>query len=283
MAAETTMAPANMDTPAGSGARARAGAPPWLLGAGGLVGFALLLEIVPRIGLISPHYLPPFSEIMVALFHELMSATFWTAFADTMRAWALGLVISLVAGTVIGIIIGSSSLLRTLTYSTIEFLRPIPSVALIPLAVLLFGTQLMSTLILVVYAAFWQVLIQVLYGVHDVDPVARETARSYGLGRWAQVRYVIWPTMLPYLMTGVRLAAAVALILAITSEIAIDTEGLGREISQTEAGGAVAIMYAYVIVTGIVGVIVNLGARALERRVLFWHPSMRLDTAGAGR
>ena len=89
--------------------------------------------------------------------------------------------------------------------------------------------------------------------------------------------------MLPYLMTGVRLSAAVALILAITSEIAIDTEGLGREISQTEAGGAVAIMYAYVIVTGIVGVIVNLGARALERRVLFWHPSMRLDTARAGQ
>lgn len=260
-----------------------AGMPAWLRGCCGLIGFALLLEIAPRIGLVSPQYLPPFSEIMVALVRELATANFWHAFGDTMRAWALGLVISLVAGTVIGIIIGSSSLLRTLTYSTIEFLRPIPSVALIPLVVLLFGTQLKSTLILVVYAAFWPVLIQVLYGVHDVDPVARETARSYGLGTWAQIRYLIWPTMLPYLMTGVRLAAAVALILAITSEIAIDTEGLGREISQTEAGGAVAIMYAYVIVTGIVGVIVNLGARALERRVLFWHPSMRLDAAGVSR
>ncbi len=258
-----------------------AGIPAWLRGLGGLAGFALLLELVPRIGLISPHYLPPFSEIVVALFHELMSATFWTALRDTMSAWALGLVISLVAGVVVGIVIGSSSLLRTLTYSTIEFLRPIPSVALIPLAVLLFGTKIESTLILVVYASFWQVLIQVLYGVQDVDPVARETARSYGLGTWAQIRYLTWPTMLPYLMTGVRLAAAVALILAITSEIAIDTEGLGREISQTESGGAVAIMYAYVIVTGIIGVIVNLGARALERRVLSWHPSIRLDTAGA--
>jgi ABC-type nitrate/sulfonate/bicarbonate transport system permease component len=283
MTAETTIAPGQIDAPAALGARAKAGAPPWLRGLGGLIGFALLLEIAPRIGLVSPHYLPPFSEIMVALFHELMSANFWKALADTMRAWALGLVISLVAGTVIGIVIGSSSLLRTLTYSTIEFLRPIPSVALIPLAVLLFGTQLQSTLILVVYAAFWQVLIQVLYGVQDVDPVARETARSYRLGPWAQIRYLVWPTMLPYLMTGVRLAAAVALILAITSEIAIDTEGLGREISQTESGGAVAIMYAYVIVTGIIGVIVNLGARALERRVLSWHPSIRLDTAEAAR
>jgi ABC-type nitrate/sulfonate/bicarbonate transport system permease component len=254
----------------------------WLQGLAGLVGFALLLEIVPRIGIISPDYLPPFSAIMVALFKEMTTAEFWTALSDTLEAWAIGFVISVVAGAAIGIAIGSSHLLRSLTHSTIEFLRPIPSVALIPLAVLLFGSQIQSTLVLVVYAAFWPVLIQVLYGVQDVDPVARETARSYGLGAWAQIRYVTWPTTLPYLMTGIRLAAAVALILAITSEVAIDTQGLGKEISDTESGGAVAIMYAYVIVAGIIGVIVNLGARALERRVLAWHPSVRLDAAEAG-
>lgn len=251
----------------------------WLQGLAGLAGFAALLEIVPRIGLVSPLYLPPFSTIMVALFKELQSGEFWTALGDTLEAWAIGLVISVIAGVVIGIAIGSSNVLRKLTHSTIEFLRPIPSVALIPLAVLLFGSQIQSTLVLVVYASVWPVLIQVLYGVQDVDPVARETARSYGLGPWAQIRYVTWPTALPYLMTGVRLAAAVALILAITSEVAIDTQGLGKEISDTEAGGAVAAMYAYVIVAGIIGVIVNLGARALERRMMAWHPSMRLDNA----
>ena len=254
----------------------------WLQGLSGLIGFAALLEIVPRIGIVSPDYLPPFSAIVVALFKEMKTATFWTALSDTLEAWAIGLVISVVAGVAIGIAIGSSRLLRRLTHSTIEFLRPIPSVALIPLAVLLFGSQIQSTLVLVVYASFWPVLIQVLYGVQDVDPVARETARSYGLGTWAQIRYVTWPTTLPYLMTGIRLAAAVALILAITSEVAIDTQGLGKEISDTESGGAVAIMYAYVIVAGIIGVIVNLGARALERRVLAWHPSVRLDAAEAG-
>jgi ABC-type nitrate/sulfonate/bicarbonate transport system permease component len=251
----------------------------WLQGLFGLVAFALLLEVVPRIGIISPNYLPPFSEIMVALFKEMTTTTFWTALSDTLEAWAIGLVISVVAGVVIGIAIGSSRILRTLTHSTIEFLRPIPSVALIPLAVLLFGSQIQSTLVLVIYASFWQVLIQVLYGVQDVDPVARETARCYGLGTWAQIRHVTWPTTLPYLMTGIRLAAAVALILAITSEVAIDTQGLGKQISDTESGGAVAIMYAYIIVAGIIGVIVNLGARALERRVLVWHPSVRLDAA----
>ena len=257
---------------AGLGANAVA----WLQGLGGLIGFAIILELVPRSGLVSPQYLPPFSQIIVALIGEAATSTFWTALAATLRAWAIGLSIALVAGAVIGIVIGGSATLRTLTRSTIEFLRPIPSVALIPLVVLLFGSKIQSTLVLVVYAAFWQVLIQVLYGVQDVDPVARETAQSYGFSAWAQMRYVTWPTTLPYLMTGVRLAAAVSLILTITAEITIGSPGLGKEISDTQSGGAVAIMYAYVLVTGIIGVIVNVAARALERRVLAWHPSVRL-------
>jgi ABC-type nitrate/sulfonate/bicarbonate transport system permease component len=250
----------------------------WLQGLCGLVGLALILELLPRLGLVSPLYLPPFSAMMAALWAEMQTDQFWTALLYTVQAWALGLAISIVGGAVIGLAIGSSAALRALTRSTIEFLRPIPSVALIPLAILLFGTRIQSTLLLVVYAAIWQVLIQVLYGVQDVDPVARETARSYSFGWWAQMRYVTWPTALPYLMTGVRLAAAVALILAITAELVIGSPGLGKEIANTQAGGAVATMYAYVIVTGVIGVAVNVLARLLERRVLAWHPSVRAES-----
>src|SRR5690606_15794782 len=127
---------------------------------------------------------------------------------------------------------------------------PIPSVALIPLAVLLYGTDMKATLLLVVYAAFWQVLVQVLYGVQDVDPVARETARSYRFSAWTQVRTLIWPTALPYIMTGFRLAAAVALILEITGELIIGSPGLGKQIAVAQSSGAVDTMYALVIVTG---------------------------------
>jgi ABC-type nitrate/sulfonate/bicarbonate transport system permease component len=140
-----------------------------------------------------------------------------------------------------------------------------------------FGNTLRSTLLLVVYASFWQVLVQVLYGVVDVDPVARDTARSFGLGRWAQLRYVTWPTTLPYLFTGIRLAAAVALILTITSELVIGIPGLGQEIGTAQSSGAVPEMYALVLVTGILGVIVNVGFRALERRALSWHTSVRSE------
>nr|WP_245159047.1 ABC transporter permease subunit [Blastococcus sp. TF02A_35] len=170
---------------------------------------------------------------------------------------------------------GSSRFAREATASTIEFLRPIPSVALIPIAVLLYGSQLESKLLLVVYASFWQVLVQVLYGVQDVDPVAQDTARAYGLGRWARVRYLTWPTALPYVMTGLRLAAAVALILAVTSELVIGNPGLGKSIAAAQSSAAYPTTYALVVVTGILGVLVNVVFRAVERRALSWHPSQR--------
>jgi ABC-type nitrate/sulfonate/bicarbonate transport system permease component len=183
-------------------------------------------------------------------------------------------VLAVAAGIVVGIIIGSVPILREFTASTIEFLRPIPSVALIPGLIVLMQKP-DATLFIVVYASFWQMLIQVLYGVGDVDPVARDTARSYHLGLLRRVRYVVWPTALPYVMTGIRLAAAVALILTITGELIIGSPGLGELINLEYTGGNVANMFALVVVTGIIGVVANTITRAAERRVLRWHPSVR--------
>jgi len=219
--------------------------------------------------------LPPLSAILSALAGEVGTAGFWQAVADTLQQWALGLAIAVAAGATVGVLIGSVPLLRRVTASTIEFLRPIPSVALIPLAVLLYGTGIRATLLLVVYAAFWQVLVQVLHGVGDVDPVARDTADSYRLGRLARMRYLVWPTALPYALTGVRLATSVALVLAVTGELVIGTPGLGREIAVAQSSGAVPAMYALVVVTGLLGVAANLVTRAAERRALVWHPAVR--------
>jgi len=246
-----------------------------LRGLAGLAGLAVVLQVLPETGLVSADYLPPTSQMGRALWGLLAEGAFWTALGDTLTGWGLGLAIAVVAGVVAGLVIGSAPVLRAATASTIEFLRPIPSVALIPVAVLLYGTDLRSTLLLVVYASFWQVLVQVLAGMHDVDPVADDTARSYLLGAWGRVRYVMWPTALPYVMTGIRLAATVALVLAITAELVIGAPGLGRELAIAQSSGAVPEVYALVLVTGLLGVAVNLVARAVERRVLHWHQSMR--------
>lgn len=250
-----------------------------LLGAVGVAAFLLLWELVPRTDVVAPKYLPPVSRVFAALADQLATTSFWTALGDTVIGWGVGLGIAFVAAVVLGFTIGSVPALRAFTSSTVEFLRPIPSVALIPLAVLLYGTDLSSTLMLVVYAAFWQIYIQVLYGVADVDPVAEQTARCYGLGRLSRIRYVVWPSALPYLLTGLRLGAAVALILAITAQLIIGSPGLGKEIAVAQSGGAVATVYALIIATGTLGVVVNIGVRALERRVLRWHTSVRGEVA----
>lgn len=250
-----------------------------VLGAIGLVGTAAAFEVVPRVAGLSESTLPPLSAIVAALAGEVGEPAFRDAVVATVVQWSVGLAIAVGAGITIGAIIGSVPLLRRLTASTVEFLRPIPSVALVPLAVLLFGTGLQSALVLIVYAAFWQVLVQTLYGAADVDPIAEDTARCYGLGRFARIRYVLWPTAQPYIATGVRLAASVALILAVTAELVIGSPGLGREIAAAQSGGATALVYGLILVTGLLGLIVNVGVRAVERRLLAWHVSVRGEVA----
>lgn len=248
-----------------------------LLGAIGVLGLIALAEILPKVGLVNPRFLPPFSEIVPALLERLQTLVFWQALADTLITWATGVSIALVAGVVLGILIGSIAVLRDATASTIEFLRPIPSVALIPLAVIMFGPGRESTVFLIIFSSFWMVIVQVLAGVQDVDPIARDTARSYRFRVWTVGLRVVWPTTLPYAITGFRLAATVALLLTITGELIIGSPGLGSLLSLAQQSGQVAGMYALAIVCSLLALLVNLGVRIVERRVLHWHPSVRLE------
>lgn len=246
----------------------------------GLLGIAVFLaiwELLPILGIVQAKYLPPASEVLIQLGRDLLMVAFWEAVGETMLAWGIGLAAAIVLATVLGLVIGMSGFLRRFTNSSVEFLRPIPSVALIPLAVLMYGTKIESSLMLIIYACFWQVLIQVLYGVADVDNVAMQTARSYGFSWIQRVRDVIFPTMLPYLMTGIRLGASVALILAITAELIIGSPGLGHEITLAQSGGAISGMYALIVATGLIGVVINILMRAVEKRVLSWHSSVRAE------
>ena len=251
-----------------------------LVGLSGLLVLAVLWESAPRAGWIQASFFPPLSSVVAKLAELVQTAEFWGFLASTLRTWLLGLALASAAGVVAGLFIGLVPGVRTYTHSTIEFLRPIPSVALIPGIILLFGTRYPSGVVLITYAAFWQVLLQMLYGLQDIDAVARDTARSFRFSRWGFVRHVAWPTLLPFLFTGLRLAAAMALVLAVTAEMVIGSQGIGRGIMVAQASNAATEAYAYVIVGGLLGVAINLGARALERRWLRWHPSMRLEASG---
>jgi ABC-type nitrate/sulfonate/bicarbonate transport system permease component len=248
---------------------------PWL----GVLGVLVLIELVVRAGLISSTYFPPPTETAAALAGLLGESAFWTAILQTLQGWAIGLAIAIVIAVPVGLALGFSEILYYATRPVIEFLRPIPSVALIPLAILVYGTGLQSKVFLVAFASTWPLLIQTIYGARDLDPVQIETARSFRIRRRDRVLRVTLMGAVPYIATGLRIASATALILAITAELIIGSAGLGRSINIARQGGAVDEMYALIVTTGLLGWALNSLFAAGERRVLHWHPSQRQGPA----
>ena len=250
---------------------------PWLSVAGVLV----LFDLLPRIGVLPRNHFPPMSETLGTFADQLTTERFWDAVFSTLQGWALGLGIATALAIPLGIVIGSSHLLYRAMRGLIEFLRPIPSVALIPLAILAFGTGMQSKVFLAAFASFWQLLVATLYGVQDVDPVATDTSRSFGFSRTQRLFRVTLPSAVPYIATGLRIASAVALILSVTAELVIGAAGLGRSINLARSGGNEELMYALILATGVLGLVLNQLFVLAERRVLHWHPSQRMDRAAA--
>jgi ABC-type nitrate/sulfonate/bicarbonate transport system permease component len=243
-----------------------------------LVGLAVVLvafELAPRVGILPRSSFPPVSEIFLRLADLVTTEAFREAVWGTLRAWGIAMVIVTVIAVPLGFIIGSSTFAGLFSRLTIDFLRPIPSVALIPLLVLIYGTRPSLKIALAVFGALWPLLFQAMYGIKDVDPVARDTAKAFGLGPLSRLRRITLPSTAPFVATGMRLSASVALILVVTGEYVVGVRGLGREVFLAQSGGAYDTMYAYIVAAGLLGVGVNLAFAAIEKRVLFWHASQR--------
>jgi ABC-type nitrate/sulfonate/bicarbonate transport system permease component len=234
-----------------------------------------LWELVVRRGVISEQDLPTMSATVRELWSLMETRGFWVAFGETVRGWALGLGIATALAVPIGIVLGSSSFAAAAFRVPIEFLRPIPSAALIPLLFLTLGTTLKSEVFLATFGAFWPLLVQTMYGVRDVDPVAIDTARSFGVGRLERLYRIKLPSAVPYIATGMRISSTVSLILAFTAELFMGLPGLGQEVNYAQSFGLHDQLYAYALATGFLGVAIHLLTAATERRALRWHASQR--------
>jgi ABC-type nitrate/sulfonate/bicarbonate transport system permease component len=244
------------------------------------IAVALVLwELISRTGLISEKDLPSMSTSFRELWSLVQTGDFWVAFFQTVRGWALGLGVAAVLAIPIGILLGSSDFAASAFRVPIEFLRPIPSAALIPLLFLTLGTTLKSEIFLAAFGAFWPLLVQTMYGVRDVDPLALDTARSFGVGRLERLYRIKLPSAVPYIATGLRIASGVSLILAFTAELFMGNPGLGQKVNFAQAFGLDEQLYAYALATGFLGVAIHLLSTGFERRALRWHPSQRLGAA----
>ena len=240
------------------------------------VAAALLLwELVTRAGLISQNDLPAMSTTMQELWSLMQTGAFWKNFVYTVRGWALGIAIATALAVPLGILLGSSELANRAFRVPIEFLRPIPSAVLIPLLFLTLGPSLKSEVFLASFGAFWPLLVQTIYGVRDVDPVATDTARSFGVGGLERLYRITLPSAMPYIATGLRISSTVSLILAFTAELFMGTPGLGQAMNYAQSYGLNDQLYALAIATGFLGLAVHFAMAGLERRVLHWHPSQR--------
>ena len=239
----------------------------------GIFIFFLILELVTRLELVPPIYLPRASTVVRRMVELLQDPKFLNHVVATLHAWAVGLALATLISVPIGILIGTSELAYKMTSPLIEFMRPIPSVALIPLGILLWGQGFSMKVILVAYAATWPILFNTLYGVHDVDPIAVQTARCFGLKPAAILRRISLPSAAPFIFTGIRISAAIALIVVIGAELLASADsGIGSYILFVSSnGGQMDSVLAGAAIAGIIGALINSALGLIDRRLFGWR------------
>jgi len=243
---------------------------PWVT----TIAVIALQEVLARTGVL-PSLIPPFSETLVALWNQLPTPDFWEGLWEVLAQFAISLVIGVVAGLVLGIIIGVLPVVNQLLRYVLEFLRFTPSVVFIPILLLVMGSRPPTAILLAALGAMWPVLYQTFYGVVGVSAVLKDTGRVFGLSRGQQLASITIPSVSPFLATGIRLAAAHALVVVVAVQIIAAVPGMGRDIQTYAENGVFPQMYALILVVGIIGLLVNWLFETIERRQLHWHASYR--------
>lgn len=240
---------------------------------GGLLLLTLIVlwELLPRYGLLYARYFPPFSEVAGAFLKGFRSGeilhhaaiSIWRAF----RGYLLAVIIGVGLGTLAGTIRWISELLEI----TVELLRPMPSVALVPIAILLFGTSDNYNISIIAFGCTWPIFVNTFEGTRSIDTQWIDTARIYGAGRYDTLRKVIVPAALPYIVSGLRISLANSIIIVTVTEMLASYKGLGCFIMETYNAYQIPQMYSGIISIGIIGYGLNRVFVAAEDRFMAWH------------
>ncbi|WP_405406936.1 ABC transporter permease [Streptomyces sp. NBC_01104] len=248
------------------------------------LGFAvatlLAWELAVREGLLPQSSVPTASATASALRTVAGSGDFWHALGQTALGWCVGLLLCTAIGVPAGLLIGTSRFLTRSTRLLTDFLRTIPAVALCPVLLLTLGSTMTMKLVLVVSGALWPLLTATIDGVRHVDPVAADTFRTFRLPAHQRVRRLVLPSALPFLVTGVRNCAVLALMLTTAGEYLGAAPGIGNELSRAQQAGAIDRMFALLVVAGLLGVALNSLLLTAERLALPWAPARRKGTRG---
>lgn len=216
-------------------------------------------------------------ESFLRLAGMFATAEFWSTIGSTMLSWSLALLLSLIMGIPVGMMIGRSRRTADSSKFLIDFLRTIPSLAIIPLALLLLGPTKGMVVMVATFTAIWPVLIQSMYAAEQADPILTRVARSFRLTLGDRIRYVLAPEFLAFFWPGVRMAVTASLLVSVGAELIGGAPGIGSAIQDSLLINDQVTMFAYVIAAALVGLSINAALMFLQRKLLWWHPSMRKD------
>ena len=248
-----------------------------LVGAAGIFTALVVWQLAATVGPLAASPLPTATDALARAGALLVTPDLWSAVASTLGMALGGLVVAALAGIAFGIAIGVSPVAMHATRVPLEFLKPIPPIVILPVVVLVLGPTMQMGVFLVFFGCVFAIAMQTSAGVFDTDPVALATSRSYGMGRGEILGSVVLPSSLPYIGTALRVAAPTALIVAVVAGLLGGGPGLGQSLLLAQISGDQTLLFAYVLILGVLGLIVSGLSGWGEARLLHWHPQYRKE------
>ncbi len=226
-----------------------------------------LFEACARTAAVGSDSIAPPSAALLAFGKAALDGSLLQATTFTLVSAAVGLLVGGSLGVLLGIALGLSKRAARLSLLSVEMLRPVPSVALIPLAMLVFGFGFRMEFAVVAFASFWPMLVLTQAAVAQVEPRLLEVSHVLGLSAAQHCLKIVLPAIVPRLFVALRLGVAVALVVAVTVEIAANPNGMGYAMMIAQQSLDPALMLAWLGWIGVVGFVINAAALRLQRWV----------------
>ena len=240
-----------------------------------LISLIALWWAVTATGLIEPLFLPPPSAVVqkgwLLATSGYMDATLWQHLAASLQRIGLGLGFAVLTAVPVGIAIGQNRIARGVLDPLIEFYRPIPPLAYLPLIVIWCGIGELSKVLLIYLAIFAPIAIATATGVRTVDPAKLRAAQSLGATKAQLIRHVILPSALPDILTGVRIGLGVGWSTLVAAELIAATSGLGFMVQSAAQFLVTDVVVLGILVIALIAFAMEMGLRALQRKLVPWH------------
>jgi len=231
--------------------------------------------LITSLGFIEPLYLPSPLAVLQKFIdlaqNGYADATLWQHFSASIQRIFIAVILASLIAVPVGLAIGINPVARAIFDPLIEFYRPVPPLAYLPLIVIWFGIGELSKVLLIYLAVFAPIVVSTAAGVKHVDPIRTRVAQSLGATRWQIIRHVILPSALPDILTGIRIGLGAGWSTLVAAELVAATEGIGFMIQSASQFLVTDLVIAGILIIALVAYIIEIGLRVLQKKLAPWR------------